>query len=117
MNRKSKDTIYEVGEIYMSGMNEQMARHFENVIQLRFSQVEGIVSVVSAQDQEDLYDELVYRAKVREFDYLALCSDEGVFETQMCIRDRATRERTRNTAWKVLVRGRRWVIVRRYSRV
>ena len=81
MNRKSKDTIYEVGEIYMSGMNEQMSRHFENVIQLRFSQVEGIISVVSVQDQEDLYDELVYRAKVREFDYLALCSDEGVFET------------------------------------
>ena len=29
MDRKSKDTIYEVGEIYMSGMNEQMSRHFE----------------------------------------------------------------------------------------
>lgn len=83
MNRKSEKTIYEVGEIYMSGMNEQMSRHFESVIKLRFDQVEGIVSVVSTEnnDKETLYEELVYRAQVREFDYLALCSDKGEFET------------------------------------
>ena len=49
MNRKSKDTIYEVGEIYASGMNEQMARHFGSIIQLRFDQVDGITSVVSPE--------------------------------------------------------------------
>ena len=83
MNRKSKKTIYEVGEIYMSGMNEQMSRHFETVIKLRFNQVSGIVSVVSADnsDKKELYEELAYRARVREFDYLALCSTEGAFET------------------------------------
>lgn len=83
MNRKSKKTIYEVGEIYMSGMNEQMSRHFETVIKLRFNQVSGIVSVVSAgnSDKKELYEELAYRARVREFDYLALCSTEGAFET------------------------------------
>ena len=83
MNRKSKKTIYEVGEIYMSGMNEQMSRHLETVIKLRFNQVSGIVSVVSAgnSDKKELYEELAYRARVREFDYLALCSTEGAFET------------------------------------
>lgn len=83
MNRESKKTIYEVGEIYMSGMNEQMARHFENVIKLRFEQVHGLVSVVPSEDSktEDLYEELVYRAQIREFDYLALCSVDGEFET------------------------------------
>ena len=83
MNRKSKKTIYEVGEIYMAGMNEQMSRHFENVIKLRFAQVEGITSVVSAEnnDRESQYEELVYRAQVRGFDYLAICSKEGNFET------------------------------------
>ena len=81
MNRKSKDTIYEVGEIYMSGMNEQMSRHFENVIQLRFSQVRGLFLWFQFKTKRTCRDELVYRAKVREFDYLALCSDEGVFET------------------------------------
>ena len=32
-------------------------------------------------DKETLYEELIYRAQVRDFDYLALCSAEGNFET------------------------------------
>ena len=83
MSRKSEKAVYEIGQIYMSGMNEQMSRHFENVIKLRFDQVSGIVSVVSADnnDKAKLYEELVYRTKVRNFDYLALCSTEGDFQT------------------------------------
>lgn len=67
----------------MSGMNEQMSRHFETVIKLRFNQVSGIVSVVpmDTDDKDTLYEELIYRAQVREFDYLALCSAEGDFQT------------------------------------
>ena len=83
MNRKSSETIHEVGEIYMTGMGDQLARHFENIIQLRFSQVEGIVSVVSTDhtDIEKLHEELIYRAQVRGFDHLSLCSSEGELET------------------------------------
>ena len=83
MNRKSEQAVYKVGEIYMSGMNQQMSKNFENVIELRFNQVGGIVSVVSAENfvKEELYKELVYRAQVRGFDYLALCSAEGEFES------------------------------------
>ncbi len=83
MGRKSKNAVYEIGKIYMSGMNEQMSRHFETVIKLRFNQVSGIVSVVptDTDDKDTLYEELIYRAQVREFDYLALCSAEGDFQT------------------------------------
>ena len=83
MSRKSEEAVYEIGEIYMSGMNKQMSRHFETVIKLRFDQAGGIVSVVSTDtdDKELLYEELIYRAQVRDFDYLALCSAEGNFET------------------------------------
>lgn len=83
MSKKSRQAVYKIGEIYMSGMNEQMSRHFETVIKLRFDQVSGIVSVVSTEDpdKEQLYEELVYRAQVRNFDYLALCSADGSFET------------------------------------
>lgn len=83
MNRKSSEIIHEVGEIYMTGMGDQLARHFENIIQLRFSQVEGIVSVVSTDhtDIEKLHEELIYRAQVRGFDHLSLCSSEGELET------------------------------------
>ena len=83
MNRKSSENIQEVCEIYMTGMGDQLARHFENIIQLRFSQVEGIVSVVSTDhtDIEKLHEELIYRAQVRGFDHLSLCSSEGELET------------------------------------
>ena len=83
MSRKSKKAVYEIGEIYMSGMNEQMSRHFESVIKLRFNQASGIVSVVPTDmnDKDRLYEELTYRAQVREFDYLALCSADGEFQT------------------------------------
>ena len=42
-----------------------------------------MVSVVSVDnnEKEKLYEELVYRTKVRNFDYLALCSTEGDFQT------------------------------------
>ena len=52
MSRKSEKAVYEIGEIYMSGMNEQMSRHFETVIKLRFDQVSGIVSVVSTDNND-----------------------------------------------------------------
>ena len=83
MSRKSEKTVYEIGQIYMSGMNKQMSNHFETVIKLRFGQVRGIVSVVSADNnnKEKLYEELVYRAQVRNFEHLALCSTEGNFQT------------------------------------
>ena len=83
MSRKSEKAVYEIGEIYMSGMNKQMSRHFETVIKLRFDQAGGIVSVVSTDtdDKELLYEELIYRAQVRDFSYLALCSAEGDFQT------------------------------------
>ena len=83
MSRKSKRAVYEIGEIYMSGMNEQMSRHFESVIKLRFNQASGIVSVVptDTNDKDRLYEELTYRAQVREYDYLALCSADGEFQT------------------------------------
>lgn len=83
MNHRSHESFHQIGNIYMSGMSDQISRHFESVIKLRFNQVEGIVSVVSPDGYEKdmLHEELVYRAKVREFDYLALCAPDGTFET------------------------------------
>ena len=83
MTSKSHEAFQKIGQIYMSGMSEQISSHFESVIKLRFNQVSGLVSVVPSdnRDKEALYEELVYRASVREFDYLALCSAGGSFET------------------------------------
>lgn len=83
MTRKSHEAFHEIGKIYMSGISKQIASHFESVIRLRFNQVSGLVSVVSPDDrnQEELYEELAYRAEVREFDHLALCAPDGTFQS------------------------------------
>ncbi len=85
MNRKSREAFHEIGSIYLSGTSEQISRHFESVMQLRFRQVEGLVSVVSpeAVEQEQLYQQLSYQAKVRGFSYLALCATDGTMQTLM----------------------------------
>lgn len=82
MNRKSHEAFHQIGDIYLSGTSQQISRHFESVIQLRFNQVEGLVSVVSPEEP-DLYQELTYRAGVRDFPYLALCGTDGTMETLM----------------------------------
>ena len=66
MNSRSKKTVYDVAEVYMSGLNDQMANHFESVINLRFDQAEGIVSAVenNETDIDAVYEELVYRAQI-----------------------------------------------------
>lgn len=82
MSRKSHEAFQKIGRIYMSGMSEQISGHFESVIQLRFDQVQGLVSVVPShgQQNQELYEELSYRAEVRGFGYLGLCGADGTFE-------------------------------------
>lgn len=84
MEKKSHDAFHEIGDIYMDGMGEQISKHFETVVQLRFNQVAGIIRVVpnnSSLSKDELDAELKYRAEVRDFPYLALCNNDGDFET------------------------------------
>ncbi len=83
MTEQSHHAFHQIGSLFMSQTSEQVSRHFESVINLRFDQVEGLVAVVPSQtsDLEQTYDELVYRAQVRGFDYLALCAENGDFQT------------------------------------
>jgi len=64
MNFRSREAFHQIGEVYMSGVNKQMSQRFESIIQLRFDQVQGLVSVVSYEglDEEELHEELAYRA-------------------------------------------------------
>ena len=82
MNRKSMETIEEVGKLYMTGMNEQIVMHYETVIELRLSQVGAMADTIYPEgtDRQKLLEELQYSAKARGFNYLALCSAEGRFE-------------------------------------
>lgn len=83
MKKKSSDTISEVGNIYMSGMNERIRMHFQTTIDFRLSDVEDMGKIITSgnySDMEDLKEKLSYNAKARGFEYLALYSQDGQFE-------------------------------------
>ena len=83
MSQVSKQTIDEVGDLYMTGINEEISSHFQTLVDLKLEQAETAVKVVPLNDMDDmdkLYEELIYRVSVRNFDYLALCSQECTLE-------------------------------------
>ena len=82
MSRDSERTIDDLGNMYMSSMGERISKHFETIINLRLSQAEAVVTVVSSEggDMGQIYDELIYRTEVRDFASLALCAESGEME-------------------------------------
>lgn len=95
MNKRSAEAISELGDIYISGMSEQAARHFGTTIELRMSQVSAIVDSVPAKGgvESSMRLTLTYNARARGFEYLALYSDDGTLEmlygSQLMINDPA----------------------------
>ena len=93
MSRRSSEAINELGDIYISGMSEQTARHFGTTIELRMSQVSAIVDSVPPKGsvESSMRVTLAYSARARGFAYLAMCSEEGALEmlygTQLAIDD------------------------------
>ncbi|MBD5552453.1 MAG: response regulator [Lachnospiraceae bacterium] len=82
MNRVSGEAFDKVGNLYMEGINDHITAHFRTLIDLKLEQLEAVVEVVPSDtdDMEELYDELVNRANVRNFNYLALCSEDDQLE-------------------------------------
>lgn len=82
MSGVSKTAIDEVGDLYMTGINEQISAHFRTLMDLKLEQAETVVEVVSADmgNVDELYNELIYRVHVRNFSYLALCTEDGQME-------------------------------------
>lgn len=83
MSRKSRESISEIGMIYMSEMSKQLQQKFEGIITLRVSQVEGIVRRTPPESEpygQELLDELALSASVRNFSYLGLYAEDGTHE-------------------------------------
>lgn len=53
MNKRNEETINTVGAIYMSGMNEQKAKHFSTIIDLELSPVEELVKTIPVQSTDE----------------------------------------------------------------
>jgi len=70
LNRQSADTIRAVSQMYMSGLSEQIALHFETVISLRMDQLDALVrTILNDEVYEDSVQqkELIRNAQAREF--------------------------------------------------
>ncbi len=83
MNRKSAETIGEIGEVYMSGMSRQAASHFDTIMDLRLSQVAGLVDAVppdTITNPTSMRVTLTHHARSRGFDHLALCASDGTID-------------------------------------
>ncbi len=82
MGNVSRKAIDGIGNLYMTGINEQVISHFRTLLELKLEQVETVVEVVSdnTDDTDGLYDELIYRVHARNFNYLALCSKDRTLD-------------------------------------
>ena len=82
MSKVSEESIDKVGNLYMEGINEHITAHFRTLIDLKLEQAEAVVEVVppDADNLDELYEELISRVRATNFDYLALCAQDGHFE-------------------------------------
>ena len=83
MDRGSTEAVNDVGMLYMSEMNKQLQEKYTTVIDLRLSQVEGIIKRTppeSVHYGEEMLEELVISATVRDFSYLGLYRADGTCE-------------------------------------
>lgn len=80
MSDKSELALNNVSEIYMSGINKQLQKKFDAIIDLKLQQVDGVIAQVEEGGfaySDELRDELSLCAKVRNFSYMALCKKDG----------------------------------------
>lgn len=82
-NESSAKTINEIGTIYMEGMNERIAMHFEATMDSRLARVGYLVESVPPDEVTDyaqMKEELAYGANARNLTHLALYAEDGSFE-------------------------------------
>lgn len=83
MDRGSTEAVNDVGILYMSEMNKQLQEKYTTVVDLKLSQVEGIIKRTppeSVHYGEEMLEELVISAEVRNFTYLGLYREDGTCE-------------------------------------
>lgn len=83
MSNRTKQSISEISDIYMSEMNVQLQQKFESIINLRMEQVDSIISrtpPTSQYNEEDM-EQLRISAEVRNFSSLIFYRTDGTMET------------------------------------
>ena len=80
---KSNAAISQVGELYTNAMAEQVKQKFDAVVSMQLSQLKGIVEGTPPEEAvygKELLNELAESARVRNFTYLGLYTEDGECE-------------------------------------
>ncbi len=78
--RKSNDAISQVGKVYTHAMAGQVKQTFDAVISMQVFQLQGLVDRTppdSVTYGQEMIDNLIESARVRNFTYLALYTEDG----------------------------------------
>lgn len=84
MSGKTRESVTEVSEIYMSEMNKQVQQKFQSIINLRLEQVDGIMKRTpsdSVQYGQRMLNKLSESAEIRNFTYLGFYTQSGELES------------------------------------
>ncbi len=76
-DKETKETIEEVGSIYMTGMSERITMHFDTTIDYRIDQLQTLASTYPYPTEEsdsELREQLIGGGRARGFYYLGLYS-------------------------------------------
>lgn len=83
IGKSSTETINEVGNIYMQGLNERITQHFETTIKYQLSHLEKVIETVPSNAETDpitIKERLEEQGRNNGLEYLGLYSGEGDFE-------------------------------------
>ncbi|MCD7837031.1 MAG: response regulator [Lachnospiraceae bacterium] len=84
MTKKTKESVTEVSEFYVSEINVQIQQKFQSIINLRLEQVDGIIKSTSPETVKYntiILDKLAQSARIRNFTYLGFYRENGELET------------------------------------
>lgn len=84
MSGKTKESVTEVSEIYVSELNKQIQQKFQSIINLRLEQIDGIIKALPPENtkyNDDMIDRLRENARIRNFIYLGFYTEDGKLES------------------------------------
>ena len=83
LNKQNDEVIAELGNIYMSSMNDRISRHFETMTDHRLSQMETLCATIPPSysgGKSELGEWLEVNGRARNFDSLAYYLSDGSLE-------------------------------------
>lgn len=84
MSLRTRDSVNEISDIYMSEINGQIQQKFHAITDIRIGQVEGVIQRTppwSDMETASILEELRVSAKVRGFQWLGFYTKDGRMET------------------------------------